>query len=221
MPEKITLLLADDHSVLRSGLRLLLDGHSDMEVAGEAGDGVQALELAGRLKPDVAVVGLAMPAGGVELVGRLRSAVPATPVLVLTMHHHPAYLQGAIAAGAAGFVVKRVADRELISAIRAVGAGDTLVVAGLAREAAGLVEPGPQMPGGRREGLALLSPREQEVPRLLAPGYTNQEIAETLFLSVKTVETHRSRIMNKLGLTRRAELVRFAIEHGLVPSTAP
>lgn len=215
MEERIRLLLADDHTVLRAGLTLLLNGQPDMEVVGQAGDGAAALELAQNLRPHVAVVDLAMPEGGVELVRRLRSAAPATRVLVLTMHDDAAYVRGAVAAGAAGFVVKRAADRELISAIRAVWVGDTLVVAGLSGEPAGIVEAGGAWRRGRG-GLDLLSQREREVLRLLALGYTNQEIADTLFISVKTVETHRFRIMNKLDCTRRAELVRFAMENGLV-----
>ncbi len=211
---KIKLLLVDDHSILRAGLRLLLNSQPDMEVVGEAGDGVEALRLAEETRPDVVIMDLTMPGeGGIEATRRIRQAVPEAKVLVLTMHDDGAYLRAALAAGAAGFVVKQAADTELLSAIRAVSSGRTVVFSGLTCDPAELLG---RPDGGSREGLALLSEREKEVLRLLALGYTNHEIAELLFISVKTVESHKSRIMEKLGCTRRVDLVRFALEHGLI-----
>lgn len=211
---KIRLLLVDDHSILRAGLKMLLNSQPDMEVVGEAGDGAEAVKMAQETQPDVVIMDLTMPGeGGIEATRRIRQTVPDAKVLVLTMHDDGAYLRAALGAGAAGFVVKQAADTELLSAIRAVASGRTVVFSGFSCDPLELL--GEQERGGR-DGMALLSEREKEVLRLLALGYTNQEIAELLYISVKTVESHKSRIMEKLGCTRRVELVRFALEHGLI-----
>ena len=210
--DKIRLLLVDDHAVLRAGLRFLLNAQPDMEVVGEAADGVEGARLAEELRPDVVLMDLTMPGGGgIEATRKVREACPETKVLVLTMHDDAGYVREALAAGASGFVLKQAADNDLLSAIRTVHASRTMVFAG----------PSPSWLAGDREGakpsgLALLTEREKEVVRLLALGHTNQEVAELLYISVKTVESHRTRIMEKLGLSRRAELVRFALENGLV-----
>jgi two-component system response regulator NreC len=205
---QIRLLLADDHAILRAGLRMLLDAQTDMVVVGEAADGEEAVRRAHATRPDVAVVDLTMPGlSGVETLQRLHRELPATRLLVLTMHDDPGYARMAQAAGALGHVVKDCQSSELLAAIRAVHRGRPFVrVGGEARAAEG--EASGQVPP--------LSPREREVLELLARGHTNREIAARLSLSVKTVETHRSRLSDKLNLHRRADLVRVALDLGLL-----
>jgi two-component system response regulator NreC len=195
-------LIADDHAVLRAGLRMLLGAQTDMEVVGEAGDGTEASRKARELQPDVVLMDLTMPGPrSGDVIRQVLSAAPKTHVLILTMHDDPAYLASAMAAGAAGYVVKKVADSELVSAIRAVHGGRTFV--DLTQS---LDPPSPKD----------LSRREREVLRLLAQGHSNQQIADRIRVSVKTVETHRTRLSVKLGLKGRAELYRFAVESGIL-----
>lgn len=207
----IRVLIADDHSVLRAGLRMLLDAQKDIEVVGEAGDGLEVPRRARELSPDVVVLDLSMPGPrSGHVIRAVLEACPTTRVLILTMHDDAAYLRAALSAGAAGYVVKRVADSELLSAIRAVHAGrgfvDLTGTPGLAS--------GPERNDERQP--MNLSRREREVLRLLAQGHSNQEVAEKLSVSVKTVETHRTRLSKKLHLKGRAELYRFAAESGLL-----
>ena len=215
--DKIRLLLVDDHAVLRAGLRFLLNAQPDMEVVGEAADGAEAVRLAAETAPDVVLMDLTMPVmGGIDATRRIRERLPGTKVLVLTMHDDHSYLAEAVAAGASGLVLKQAADTELLSAIRTVHVGRSVVFSGPSFAALDTLPWSGGRGGERRTGLQLLSEREREVMRYLALGYTNQEIAEMLYLSVKTVETYKARIMEKLGLKRRAELVRFALQHGLL-----
>jgi two-component system response regulator NreC len=213
----IRLLIADDHAVLRAGLRMLLDVQRDIAVAGEAGDGAEVLQKARELQPDVVLIDLTMPGPpSGDVIRQVLRACPKTRVLVLTMHDDAAYLASAMAAGAAGYVVKKVADSELLSAIRAVHAGRTFV--DLTQS---LDTPSRGLTGGARaeaERPKDLSRREREVLRLLAQGYSNQQIAAQIKVSVKTVETHRTRLSEKLGLKGRAELYRFAVESGILAS---
>lgn len=216
---KIRILIADDHAVVRSGLRLLINSQKDMEVVGEARDGKEVLPRVQESQPDVALLDLSMPGGGgLQAIGLLRREQPAVRVLVLTMHDDPDYLRSVISAGGFGYVVKRSADSDLISAIRAVSRGERFVdpsigenlVQEILREAGS---------GGSSAGegdAARLSPREREVLGLLARGHTNTEIAERIFVSVKTVETYRARLSQKLGLHTRAELVRYAMNRGIL-----
>jgi len=205
--KKIRVMLADDHAILRAGLRMLLDAQPDMAVVAEAADGEEAIRRAGGSRPDVAVVDLTMPGlSGVETLEGLRREAPATRLLVLTMHDDPGYARLALAAGASGHVVKDAESAELLAAIRAVHRGRTFVQVGAEPAAAG--SPRPPVPA--------LSPRERQVLELLAHGHTNREVADRLSLSVKTVETHRARLSDKLGLHSRADLVRLAIELGLL-----
>jgi two-component system response regulator NreC len=210
---KIRILVADDHAVLRSGLRLLINGQPDMEVVAEAADGPEALARARETRPDVTLLDLAMPrTDGMKTISQLAQRRPATRVVVLTMHDDPAYVESALAAGARGFVVKRAADMELLSAIRA-AAGGRLYVDATARGVGRMSRPGPgrtPAAGGR------LSPRELEVLRLLGQGYTHREIAARLGVGEKSVETYRSRLGQKLRLHRRADLVRYALQTGLL-----
>lgn len=216
---RIRILVADDHAVLRAGLKVLIGQQPDMAVVGEAADGDEAVRRAHELRPDVALVDLTMPGiGGIKAIERIRQECPETRVLVLTMHDVPAYLRSALAAGASGYVVKRAADSELLSAIRGVHRGRTVLDPSLAARVvqSGLGRRGPTSVGSGAP--APLSPREVEVLDLVAQGYTNQQIADRLQLSVKTVETYRSRLVEKLGLRSRADLVRYALDSGLFGS---
>ena len=207
--KKIRLLLADDHAILRAGLRMLLDAQPDMLVVGEAGDGEEAVRRALVTRPDVAVVDLTMPGlSGVETLQRLRRELPSARLLVLTMHEDPGYARMAQAAGASGHVIKDSDSSELLSAIRAVHRGRTFVQVG-----AGTGDDPPDP--AALPAMPTLSPRELQVLRLLARGHTNREVAGLLSLSVKTIETHRSRLGDKLGARTRAELVRIAAQLGI------
>jgi two-component system response regulator NreC len=210
----IRVLIADDHAVLRTGLRMLLEGQGDMEVAGEAGDGSEVSRIARELEPDVTLLDLSMPGPpSGEVIREVLRACPKTRVLILTMHDDPAYLASALSAGAAGYVVKRAADVELLMAIRAVHAGRSFVDVKQGpdpRHAVGEEGAAPRQPPKD------LSRREREVLRLLAQGHSNQEVGDKLSVSVKTVETYRTRIQEKLGLKGRAELYRFAAESGIL-----
>ena len=208
----IRVLIADDHAVLRSGLRMLLEAQPDIEIAGEAGDGPQVVQRARELQPDVVLMDLTMPGPpSGEVIGQVLRAAPATRVLILTMHDDPAYLASALAAGAAGYVVKKVADSELLIAIRAVHAGRTFV------DLTQTLTPPPGPRKSRRSKQPTeLSRREREVLRLLAQGHSNQQVAAQIRVSVKTVETYRTRLREKLGLKERAELYRFAVESGIL-----
>jgi two-component system response regulator NreC len=210
---RIRILLADDHTVLRSGLRALLSAQADFEIAGEAGEGSEALRLAQTLKPDVVVMDIGMPGvGGIDATARIRRELPSTKVLILSMHDDQGYLRQALRVGASGYVLKKAADTELLAAIRAAARGEVYLDPSLAK---GLVEdvvqpraPEPETPS--------LSEREREVLRLLAHGHTNQQVADRLCIGVKSVETYKARLMEKLSLKGRAELVRYALAHGLL-----
>lgn len=209
----IRVLIADDHAVLRAGLRMLLGAHSDIEVVGEAGDGSEVSRKARELLPDVVLMDLSMPGPhSGEVIRDVLRACPKTRVLILTMHDDSAYLASAMAAGAAGYVVKKVADSEVLSAIRAVHAGRTFVDLSLT------AGPRPTPKGGntQQQQPKDLSRREREVLRLLAQGHSNQQIADQIQVSVKTVETYRTRLREKLGLKGRDELYRFAVESGIL-----
>lgn len=209
------ILIADDHGVVRAGLRALLHGTSDMEVIAEASSGNEALHIAGQERPDVVLLDISMPdLDGVEVTRRLKRALPETQVLIMTMHEDSGLVREALRAGAAGYIIKRAVENELISAIQAVRRGELYVHPALTR---GLFQDAapPSVVVPQAEAL---SPREIDVLRLIAEGYTNRQIADTLSLSVRTVESHRASIMDKLGLHGRAELARYAAEHGLLRS---
>ncbi|MBV9125503.1 MAG: response regulator transcription factor [Planctomycetes bacterium] len=221
---KIRVLLADDHALLRAGLRVLLNSQPDLEVVGEAGNLQETLIQARALHPDVVTLDLSMPGtNSMELLEHLRKEFPQVPVLVLTMHDDPAYLRAALGAGASGYLVKTAAETELLSAIRAVHAGRTFIDLKLNET---LLKTVFGDPGTRAEGPGLpqempLSPRESEVLKFLALGYTHQQIADYLYLSTKTVETYRARIAEKLGLRSRADLIRYALDTGLLSPGKP
>jgi two-component system response regulator NreC len=204
----IRIVLADDHPVVRRGLRLLLDGEDGFEVVAEAGEVDEARRFVRGHHPDVLVLDLNMPGGSsLEAIPELREEFPATQVVVLTMQQEPAYAREAIAAGALGYVLKQAADGELVQAVRLAAAGESYLNPRLGARLA--VEPPPGPPDN-------LSEREVDVLRLIALGHTNSEIAQQLFISVRTVETHRGHISQKLLLSSRSELVRYALDHRLV-----
>jgi two-component system response regulator NreC len=213
----IRVLVVDDHAVVRAGLRRVLDAEDDIEVVGEAETGERAIFEAIESKPDVVVMDVVMPGkSGIEATPEVLRAVPTTKVLVLSMQDDPRYVRAAFEAGARGYVLKEAADTEVVGAVRAVAAGERYVHPALgARLVAAEVDE------RRRADEDPLSDREREVLRLLALGHTNQEIAEMLFISVRTAETHRAHIMRKLGLSTRAELVRYALEQDLLDSLPP
>jgi DNA-binding NarL/FixJ family response regulator len=218
--KKLRVLLADDHKVVRDGLRLLIDGQLDMRVVGEAGNGKEALQQARALKPDVVVMDLSMPElNGLQATERLRAELPKVKVVALTLHEDPSYLLQLCKAGAVGYVLKRSAGDDLIKAIRGVMNGSlqfdpTVASRALtARAGEALGKTGPRR--------ADLSEREREVLILLAWGYTNKEIAGDLNLSTKTVETYRLRISEKLHFRSRAEIVQYALRQGWLNESSP
>jgi DNA-binding NarL/FixJ family response regulator len=206
------LLIADDHGIVRGGLRLLLDRQADMEVVAEAADGAEAVEQALATRPDLAILDVAMPRlTGLQATREIKAHVPEIGVLILSMHDDDRYLFEALKAGAGGYVLKREADHHLVDAVRAVARGESFLTNAaqktLVREWMADPSTGPQEP---------LTTREQEVLKLIAEAHTNREIGEILHLSEKTVESHRANILRKLGMRDRVELVRYAIRRGLV-----
>jgi two-component system response regulator NreC len=207
-PETIRVVIADDHSVVRRGLRQLLEGEEGVEIVAEAQDLPGARRYVRGHRPDVLVLDLNMPGGSsLEAIPELRAEFPETQIVVLTMQNEPAYARQALSEGVLGYVLKEAADAELVEAVRRAAAGDSYLNPRLGAKVAAQPTPGP--PGG-------LSEREVEVLRMIALGHTNAEIAEGLYLSVRTVETHRAHIQQKLRLGSRSELVRYALEHGLI-----
>ena len=207
----IRVLIADDHGIVRSGLRMLLERQPDIEVIGEAEDGLSALSLAQERRPDVAVLDVSMPRmTGLQAAAEVRAHCPATRVLLLSMHDEERYFFEGLEAGASGYVLKRAADTDLIDAVRTVADGRTFVSDSGQR---GLMRA--WLDGGR-EPEDPLTPRELEVVKLIAEAYTNRQIADTLGLAEKTVESHRANVLSKLGMRDRVELVRYAIRRGLV-----
>lgn len=207
---KIRVLLADDHVVVREGLRLLINSQPEMEVVGEAGDGPTAVRVTAELDPDVVVVDVSMPGlNGAQVTTQLRAARADRKVLALTVHEDKGYLRLLLEAGAAGYVLKRAAASELVQAIKAVAAGGTYIDPALAASVVDdFVRPAPEPPAVE------LSEREAEVMRLIALGYSNKEIASQLKLSVKTIETYKTRSMEKLHIHSRVDIVRYAAQRG-------
>ncbi len=210
----IRVLIADDHGVLRAGLRALLNSEDGFEVVGEAGDSDEALAQVVQLKPDVALLDVSMPGcGGIEVTRAIRRVHPDTRVLILTVHEDEGLLREAMRAGAAGYIVKRAMESELIDALRAIWKGELYVHPSMLR---GLLQDGAALgAGGPQNSVEELTPRETEVLRHVAHGYTNRQTAERLGISVRTVESHRANVMGKLGLSSRVELVRYAREAGI------
>ena len=211
------ILLADDHDVVRWGLSALIGGQPDMSVVGEVATGDAAISRAQELSPDIVVLDLSMPGpGGVEVIGRLRGTCPTVRVLVLTMHDDQVLARAALSAGAAGFVVKSAAGDQLLSALRSVHRGHSFVTVSLEDGSLEEIVAQRSGSGAAAVGPRPLSPREREVLTLLARGHTYQETADYLGISVKSVGTYRARLADKLALSTRAELVRYALETGLI-----
>jgi two-component system, NarL family, response regulator NreC len=210
----IRAVVVDDHAVVRSGLKLLLEREEDIDVVGEAGNAKDAIFRVRAFKPDVVLLDVVMPGrSGIDVLPALLSESPDTKALVLSMQDDPRYVREAFAAGASGYVLKEAADEDLVAAVREVAAGGRYVHPAL----------GAKIVAAEAEERAAaeadpLSDREREVLRLLALGHTNQEIAKLLYISVRTAETHRAHVMQKLRLSTRAELVRYALAHGLLES---
>jgi DNA-binding NarL/FixJ family response regulator len=211
---KTKILLADDHGLVRRGLRLILDAHPDLEVVAEASDGADAVSIALSEEVDLAILDISMPRmTGLQAVRELHQRRPGLPVLILSMHESEQYLFEALRAGAAGYVVKKVADRDLVEACRATIRGEPFLypgaVTGLIKDYLRRAREG-EMPGDP------LTPRESEVIKLVAESYTNRDIAKALVISESTVERHRANILEKLGMRDRVQLTRYAIRNGLV-----
>ncbi|MHB1118721.1 MAG: response regulator [Bellilinea sp.] len=213
---KKRILLADDHAILRSGLRFMLSAQDDLEIVGEASTSTEALTQSEALQPDLILLDLSMPGlGGLDILPTLRRLVPSAKIIILTMHDEKHYLHQALQNGASGYVLKKAADTELITAIRAVLGGEMYVHHSMMRFLIEDVLPNRDQPNGIDRWI-LLSDREQEVLHLVALGFTSAEIAEKLSLSAKTIETYRTRGMEKLGLRNRAALVHYALNRGLI-----
>ena len=209
----IKVLLADDHGIVRAGLRRIVEDSADMEVVAEAADGKEAIRQARKQAPDVVVVDISMPGmDGLEVISQLRAYIPQLPVIVLTMHEEEQYVVRAIEAGAMGYITKRSAPEQLVEAIRKVHAGGRYLTDEAAELLALCVARGAQA----RFPLDTLSMRELQVLRRLALGHTNREIAESYHISIKTVDTYRSRLLKKLNLRNNAELARFAMQNRLI-----
>lgn len=207
----IRVLLADDHTIVRQGLKLILGAHADLEVIGEAANGNEAVELARELRPDIVLMDVAMPdVNGIEATKRMVQADPRLKVLVLSMHKEGVYVREILRAGARGYILKDAIDTELLNAVRSVARGDGYISPAVS---------GALLSDYRKnvtDPLDLLTNREREVLKLIAEGKTNKEIATRLNLSVYTVDSHRGKVMEKLNLHSTGELVRFAIKHGVV-----
>jgi two-component system response regulator NreC len=212
----IRLLLVDDHEVIRTGLRMLLESQPDMEIIGEASDGAQALQLAVERQPDVVIMDITLPdISGIEATRRLKSALPETAVVALTIHEDEQYFFEMLQAGALGYVPKRAAPEDLVSAIRLAFAGEIYLYPSLAKAlVSDYLERSARHP--ESASLEALTPREVEVLELLAEDMGNNEIAEKLVISPHTVARHRENLMRKLGLHNRIELVRYAIRKGII-----
>ncbi len=214
----IRVLLAEDHNVVREGLRLLLNAQPDIQVVGEATTGREAVALARDVCPDVAVLDISMPdLDGVQATSLIRAECPRTQVLILTMHESDAYFFRALEAGAGGYVLKKAASEDLINAVRAIARGEAFFYPSLARKLLDnyLGHTGAKSPVGP-PGYEELSDREREIMFLIVRGLSNQEIAEKLIISPSTIQTHRTHILQKLGVETTVDLVRYAIRHGLI-----
>lgn len=227
----IRVLLADDHDILRQGLCLLLDAQEDIHVVGEARSGTESIIKAEQLLPDVVVMDITMANGdGLEACRRIRDHFPTVQVLILTMHESEQYFLQALRLGAAGYIVKKAAPSELSAAVRTIAHGGAYLYPGLAKalvrayttaqpEAEAAQQLAQKTAGaGLAQALSILTAREMEVLKLVSAGFTNQEIADKLIISIKTVQAHRANLMEKLGLRDITHLVRFAIHHGLISS---
>lgn len=212
---KIRILLADDHTILREGIRSLIEGERDMVVVGEAADGHAAIRLAGQTQPDIVLMDIAMPLlNGLDATRQIKKNNSNVKILILTMHENEEYIRQILAAGAMGYILKDAAARELLGAIRSVNKGEMVLSPAITRlVVADYLRWGDLQPEDDESGL---SPREREVLQLIAEGYTNRQIAEILSISIKTVQTHRLNLMRKLDLHDRGDLIKYAIQKNII-----
>jgi len=214
MSKKIKVLIADDHAIMREGIGALLALHDDIEVVGEAANGRETIEAACKLIPDVVLMDIAMPfLDGLEATRRIRKASPNTKILILTQHDNKEYALSSVKAGAAGCISKKAVSAELISAIRAVNGGYSFLYPSMAKV---LIEDYLLQTADEKDPFDILTDREKEVLQLLAEGHTNQEISDLLVVSIKTILAHKTKIMEKLGIHNRTELIKYAIRKGLI-----
>ncbi len=213
---KIRVLIVDDHALVREGIRMILGLHDDIEVVGEAADGLDAIDKVRSLDPDVALMDIAMPGlGGLEATLEVAKVSPRTRILVLTQHDNREYIYRFLKAGASGYILKKSVGTELVSAIRAVSKGEAFLAPSVATTVIqGYLER--QVPGAEETSYQGLSDREKQVLKLIAEGHTSKEIADKLYLSIKTVMAHRSNIMEKLSVHSRTDLIKYAIKQGLI-----
>jgi len=210
----IRVVIADDHAIVRTGLRALIKSEPAMELIGEAAGGYEAIELVERTMPDVLVLDLSMPdLDGIAVTKKIRARFPDLHILILTLHEDEALLKAALKAGAGGYILKRAAETELISAINIILRGDLYIDPSMIRT---LLDENATPPKAQSESTEALTPRETEVLKLIVQGYTNRQIGEELNISMRTAEGHRANLSEKLGLHNRVELVRYAREHGLI-----
>ena len=210
----IKVLIADDHAIVRTGLRALLKSEPTLELVGEATGGYEAIELVGKTHPDILILDLSMPdLDGIAVTKQIKPLYPDLRILILTVHEDEALLREAIKAGTSGYILKRAAEAELIAAIRIIMRGDLYVEPSMVRA---LLSDSLKPVTEQRELVEPLTPREKEVLQLIVQGYTNRQIGEELNISMRTVEGHRSNLVEKLGLHSRVELVRYARQHGLI-----
>jgi DNA-binding NarL/FixJ family response regulator len=210
----IRIVIADDHAILREGIRALIAPATDMEVVGEAGDGQAAIDACRRLQPDVVLMDIAMPGlGGLEATLVIRRELPKTRILILTQYADPEYVGRFLKAGVAGYVLKKSAGSELLSAIRGASRGGLVLDPDVARGALG---EGPPAPGDSGDLYETLTDREKQVFKLVAEGHSNKEVAQLLEISVKTAMSHREHVMEKLGVHNRTDLIRFALKKGVI-----
>jgi len=211
----LRVVLADDHALVRAGFRSLLEALAGVQVVGEAADGREALRLIGELRPDLALIDIAMPGlNGLEVVGRVAKEHPRTRVIVVSMHAQDEYVRRALVAGAAGYMLKHADGRELEMAIRAVAAGGTWLSPSVSKKVVAAYSKNER--GGAEDPVEALTGRQREILQLIAEGHSRKEIAQRLQLSVKTVESHRAHMVERLGTRSTAELVRWAVRHGIV-----
>ncbi len=213
---KIRILLADDHTILRAGLKMMLNAQPDMEVVGEAQDGHQAIQEALKFQPDIILMDITMPdMNGIEATRQIKRLLPDVKILMLTMHEHDEYVFQALQAGASGYMLKEAADTDLIAALHVIKSGQFYL-----SPTAQSVVVGDYLQrvrtGEERDSYSSLTEREREILKLVAEGYTNNQIAERLIISPKTVDTHRTHIMDKLNMHSRAELIKYAMRRGLL-----
>ncbi|SES05573.1 response regulator [Salisediminibacterium halotolerans] len=213
----VSILLADDHGVLLSGIQLMLTNEADWSICAACHSGEEAVAAASKHEPDIAIMDISMPGiGGIEAAKQMKAASPQTKILMLSMYSEEDYLRRALEAGASGYVLKKAVDTELIGAVKTVLAGETYIYPSLTPYLLKTYMPEEESEQSAAGAAPELSEREEEVLRQVALGYTYREIAEKLYVSVKTVETHKARLSEKLGLKKRSELVRYAVAAGMV-----